>query len=353
MNRLTRRGLAAAAILPAAATDRGGPRARQRPEPAFDRIQRTKTLRISALPGEAPYFAKDLASGTWKGACVEMADSIAKVFDAKVEYVEGTYASSVLDLQANKVDLAFALNPTPQRALAIGFTHSFITHPFGCIAKAGFTPKTWEELNKPDIRIVCDLGSLHETAARRYCPKAQITALKTRDECTLFFQSGRADAFILAAMLGPGDAGQEPALGSYHLLTGPVVALPSNFGVRREPDTRFIEVLNAWIDFNRGTGQIREYLLDGLALNGVKRDDLPAEPHVLCSRPADWRSAASDVGYQWSFGFLLRYTHLFVVGVEVTLAYTAGTVLLGLVLGLLIGLGRLSRSRLVNVPLIG
>ena len=57
--------------------------------------------------------------------------------------------------------------------------------------------------------------------------------------------------------------------------------------------------------------------------------------------------------YQWSFGFLLRYTHLFVVGAEVTLAYTAGTVLLGLVLGLLIGLGRLSRSRLVNVPLIG
>ena len=58
------------------------------------------------------------------------------------------------------------------------------------------------------------------------------------------------------------------------------------------------------------------------------------------------------MGYQWSFGFLLRYTHLFVVGVGVTIAYTVGTVLLGLLLGLLIGLGRLSRSRLVNIPLI-
>ncbi|WP_158745554.1 amino acid ABC transporter permease [Acidisphaera sp. L21] len=58
------------------------------------------------------------------------------------------------------------------------------------------------------------------------------------------------------------------------------------------------------------------------------------------------------MGYQWGFGFLLRYTHLFVVGVEVTLAYTVGTVLLGLLLGLLIGLGRLSKSRLVNLPLI-
>ena len=276
MNRFTRRGLAAAAaILPVAAMT-GEARAQGSVEPAIDRVQRTKTLRISALPGEAPYFAKDLASGTWKGACIEMADSIAAVFDAKVEYVEGTYGTSVLDLQANKVDLAFALNPTPQRALAIGFTHSFITHPFGCIAKAGFTPKTWDDLNKPEIRIICDLGSLHETAARRYCPKAQITALKTRDECTLFFQSGRADAFILAAMLGLSTLAKNPSLGTYELLSGPVVALPSNFGVRREPDTRFIEVLNAWIDFNRGTGQVREYLLDGLALNGVKRDDLPA-----------------------------------------------------------------------------
>ncbi len=76
-------------------------------------------------------------------------------------------------------------------------------------------------------------------------------------------------------MLGLSTLAKNPSLGAYHLLTGPVVALPSNFGVRREPDTRFIEVLNAWIDFNRGTGQIREYLLDGLALNGVKREDVP------------------------------------------------------------------------------
>ena len=57
--------------------------------------------------------------------------------------------------------------------------------------------------------------------------------------------------------------------------------------------------------------------------------------------------------YQWSFGFLLRYAPLFVSGVLITLAYTAGTILLGLGIGLLVGLARLSRSRLVNVPLVG
>ena len=58
------------------------------------------------------------------------------------------------------------------------------------------------------------------------------------------------------------------------------------------------------------------------------------------------------MAYQWSFGFLLRYTALFVRGIEYTVGYTVGTVALGMVLGLLLGLARLSRSRIVNAPLV-
>ena len=55
------------------------------------------------------------------------------------------------------------------------------------------------------------------------------------------------------------------------------MALPSSLGVQREPDTRFIEVINAWLDFNRGIGQIREWIIGGLAMIGVTRDQLPSE----------------------------------------------------------------------------
>ena len=58
------------------------------------------------------------------------------------------------------------------------------------------------------------------------------------------------------------------------------------------------------------------------------------------------------MGYEWGFGFLLRYTHLFLVGIGVTLAYTVGTVLVGLLVGLVLGVARLSRHRAVNVPLV-
>jgi polar amino acid transport system substrate-binding protein len=270
-----RRALAGGAAL-AALSITGTARAQSTAQSTFDRVRGNKVLRIAALPGELPYFSKDITTGEWSGSCIEMAKDLAKVFDAKLEYNESTYGNSVLDLQSNKVDLAFALNPTPARALSIGFTHPMIIHPFGCVARAGLAPKTWSDLNKPEIKIVYDIGSLHETVAKRYCPKAQLTGFKNRDECLLNMQSGRADVHILAAILGLSEVGKNPTIGSYYLLTEPLVALPSCLGIQREPDTRFREVVDAWLDMARGSGQIREWMLQGLAKASVSLDQVPA-----------------------------------------------------------------------------
>ncbi len=275
--RPTRRALATgAATLPAGFFIRAA-HADTSAESTFERVTKNKQLRMAVVSGSPPYFRKDLATGAWAGAAVEMAKSIAAIWSAEVVYVESTFGNSVLDVQSNKIDIAFALNPTPQRALAIGFTRPYIVAPFGCLARQGFEPKTWADLNKPDIRIVFDLGSLHETCARRFAPKAQLTGYKSIDDCILALQAGRADAEVLAATIGLSTVGRNPSLGPYHLLTTPTVSLPSCYGVQREPDTRFVEVVNAWIDFNRGIGTIREQMIAGLGLNGVTPEQVPAE----------------------------------------------------------------------------
>src|ERR1700722_14007908 len=56
--------------------------------------------------------------------------------------------------------------------------------------------------------------------------------------------------------------------------------------------------------------------------------------------------------YHWDFTFLMRYVPLFWSGILVTLAYTFASIALGLIIGLLVGLGRLSASKLLNLPLI-
>ncbi|MBV9863244.1 MAG: transporter substrate-binding domain-containing protein [Alphaproteobacteria bacterium] len=246
-------------------------------ESTLDRVKRTKVLRIAALPGEAPYFNKDVATGAWSGTCVEMAKDIAGTFDGTVEYLESTYGNSVLDLQADKIDLAFALNPTPKRALVIDFTHAFYLHGFGMVGRKGFTASTWPELDKSEVKVAVDIGSAHEIAARRFAPHATIIALKSRDECVLAVQTGRADCVILAVNLGLTAVKKNPQLGQFQMLTHPRMQLPTCMGVRKETNKDWRDFLDAWVDFNRGTQQIRQWLIDGLALNGVKPEDIPPD----------------------------------------------------------------------------
>jgi polar amino acid transport system substrate-binding protein len=274
--RLFAAGAGAAAGAPAILAG-AAPAQNQAAQSTIDRIQRAKALRIAALPGEAPYFNKDIATGEWSGMCIEMAKDIAGVFGAKVEYLESTYGNSVLDLQANKIDLAFSLNPTPKRALFIGFTHAFYLHGFGMVGTKGFQASNWGELNKPEVRIAVDIGSVHEIAARRFASNATIIGLKARDDCILAVQSGRADCVILAVNLGLTAVKKNPALGEFQMLHQPRVQLPTCMGVRIEADKRWRDFLDAWVDYNRGIQQIREWLYAGLAINSVKPEDVPAD----------------------------------------------------------------------------
>ena len=247
-------------------------------ESTFDRINRTKTIRVAGLPGELPFFNKDLVSGKWSGACVEMMNDVAKALGGmNVEYVDSTYGNSVLQVQAGQIDLAFALNATPQRALAIDFTRAVFNHGFGICAKPDFAAKTWADVNKPSVKIAVDLGSSQETAARRFAPKAEITAFRTRDEVVLALASGRVQCAVFAALVGLTAMKKNSAIGTFTMLTTPVVSLPSNIGVRKEADRRWRDFLDVWIDFNRGTGQIREWLIGGLSPVGLAAEDVPAE----------------------------------------------------------------------------
>src|SRR3984893_13151767 len=246
----------------------------------LDRIRAGKVLRIAVLPGELPYFNKDLASGNWSGMCIEMANDIAKLLDVKLEFTESTSGNSILDLQSNKIDLGFALNPTPQRALVVDFCGAVFHHPFGAMLRKGLEAKTWADVNKPSVTIAVDVGSANETIARRFAPNATIKSLKSRDEVMLEMSSGRVDCVVNALVLGLTAIAKNPNLGTYKILQTPAVAIPSSMAVRREPDKRWRDFLSVWVDYNRGIGQMREWFVKGLSLAGVKPEDVPVELNI-------------------------------------------------------------------------
>jgi polar amino acid transport system permease protein len=60
----------------------------------------------------------------------------------------------------------------------------------------------------------------------------------------------------------------------------------------------------------------------------------------------------TGTGYAWDFSFLWAYRGLILTGLGVTVAYTIGTILLGLIVGLVTGLLRLSRNPVIAAPLV-
>lgn len=243
----------------------------------LDRIKRSGILRIAVIVGQEPYFHKDLPTGKWSGACIDMANDIAAKLSAKVEIVESSWGNQILDLQGDKVDLAFAVNPTPERALVIDFSTPILVHSFTIITRKGFVkPQTWGEINKPDVKIAVDIGSTHDLIARRYCPTATILGFKTRDEAILAVATGRADCNVSLAVLAISTLKKNPNLGDL-VIPRPLLTLPTNMGIRAEPDRRYKDFLSAWADYNRAMGQTREWMLKGFEAVGISTDDVPPE----------------------------------------------------------------------------
>jgi polar amino acid transport system substrate-binding protein len=243
----------------------------------LERIKRTGSLRIGVIVGQEPYFHKDLASGQWSGACIDMANDIASKLSAKVETVETTWGNQILDLQGDKIDLAFAVNPTPERSLVIDFSTPILVHSFTVITKKGFAkPQNWSDIDKGEVKIAVDLGSTHELIARRYCPKASILGFKNRDEAILAVATGRADCNVSLAVLSVSTLKKNPNLGDL-VIPRPLLTLPTNMGIRAEADRRYKDFLSAWADYNRSLGQTREWMLKGFAAVGLSPDDIPAE----------------------------------------------------------------------------
>jgi polar amino acid transport system substrate-binding protein len=249
-------------------------------ESTIDRIRRTGTLRISVLPGEAPFFQRDLTTGEWSGAAMEMARSIAAPLGAKLVYVEGTYASSVLDLETNKVDLAFALQPTPARALAIGFSRPYFMHPFGYVSRPDFQAKTWADINHPEVRVITLIGASLDPVLKRYAPNAQIIGARNGDDAILQMQSGHGDCITYGLIQALGVSAKVPELSRVVLLQEPLVALPSGMGLQQEPDRRFRDYIDSWTDYYTGTRVIGGWIRAGLLAMGVKPETIPADANL-------------------------------------------------------------------------
>lgn len=245
-------------------------------EDVLGRVQCTGTLRFGVVAAQRPYCWRDGGSGAWRGFIPSIAADLAGELGVRAEAAESGWGSGVLDVQAGKVDIFFGLSPTPEREKAAAFTHPLFQNAFALVARNGFDPRTWADLDDPAVRVAVEIGTSYDQSIPTLCPRATVLRLRTNNDALLAVQAGRADCQIIVVVLALTQLNRNPGLG--HLVVPqPIFGSTTNGAVAKEADGRFLRAVDGWIDKRRASGAIRAALVASLEDSGVAGSMVPGE----------------------------------------------------------------------------
>lgn len=240
----------------------------------LEQIRGRGELRIGTPSGE-PWFFRDERSGEWKGIGWGVGVALAKELGVKPVAVETTWGTAVAGLQAGQFDVLFAMDATPQRALAIDFpVQPMFYYAQGVLLRDGLSARTWADLDKPDVRIGVVLGTSPDRDISVRLANARIERFPNADEAATALAANRVDAISLF----------HPALVILrnHLKRGtiqlpePVRASATSAGVRRDVDTSWRDWLGHGIAYLYETGATQKIYEEFLAFRGIAVKDAPA-----------------------------------------------------------------------------
>ncbi len=265
---------AALAATPAAAQGAGG---------SLQRIRDRGEFRIGT-PATEPWFFKDQRSGEWHGIGWGVGVALAQVLGVRPVAVETTWGTAAAGLQTDQFDVLFCMDATPERALALDFpSQAMFYYAQAALLKDGLAARTWEDLNKPELRLGVILGTSPDRDLTARMNRAQIERFPNGDEAAAAFQAGRVDALSLF----------HPALVLLRnrlrrgtiVLPEPIRMSATSAGVRRDPDKSFRDWLGLSLDYLYTTGVTQKIYTDYLAFRRIDPAGAPGLVREQWNRP--------------------------------------------------------------------
>ncbi len=239
----------------------------------LDKVKARGKLLVGCVP-DLPYAGEDPRTGKWRGYVPLMAADLARVLKVDWDCVPVTWANAVLALQAGKVDLVMDLGGTPERAMVADFIGPSVRQAYMMITRKGLTGETWDDFNKPEVRIAVQTGTTNEMILNRFVPKATKVGLAPGTDPSLSVSSGRADAFLSTFLSGTIARAKNPNLGDL-LLPMPILSADSAIALRYEQDGRWRGVLSSWLSYSIKYRALHGWVEQGLLDSGVPAEGLP------------------------------------------------------------------------------
>jgi polar amino acid transport system substrate-binding protein len=225
-----------------------------------------------------PWYSKDPKTGEWSsGVGIAMGKAMANALGVKFQPVEVTWGTAIAALQGNKIDIMYMLDATPERAAAVDFPKNpLLYYSLAVLTRDDLPVNTWDDLNKPEIRISVPQATSMDKFLTENVGKANIQRFPGNQEAIAAFQAGRADAVTL---FHPPLLAARQRLGSGKIVVPkPAQSQPSSAAVRKEDDKAFVN----WVDEKFAefykSGQTQKWYEEALREFGL---DPKAAPPVM------------------------------------------------------------------------
>lgn len=245
----------------------------------WEAIKERGSLRVGVTQAP-PWYYKDPAGTQWTGLGASLGKAMAEVLGVTFEPVEVTWGTAVAALQANKIDIMFVLDATPERAMAVDFPpHALLYYALAVLADDELSISRWEDLNREGIKLAVTQGTTMDRYVTEHLPKAEILRFPSNGEAVAAFQSRRVNA---VSLFHPPLIAMRKKIGRGQIvLPAPIRQSASSAGVRREADKTFRDWVNTAITYYYETGQtqqwyeefLKSFEVDPATVPAIRRED--------------------------------------------------------------------------------
>jgi polar amino acid transport system substrate-binding protein len=208
----------------------------------LEETKKRGTFRVGVTQAP-PWFSKDPKTGQWSsGLGISMGKAMADALGAKLETVEVSWGNAIAALQSDKIDIMFMLDATPERKQAVDFPESpLLYYSLAVLARDDLPAKTWEDLNKPGVRIAVPQASSMDRFVSEHAAKADLQRFPDNAAAIAAFQSGRVDAVCL---FHPPLLAARQRLGKGKIVVPTPAQSQASSAAIRKNDAEFV----AWVD---------------------------------------------------------------------------------------------------------
>ena len=164
----------------------------------LERIAASHELRVCIWPDYYGISYRNPRTQQLEGIDIEQAQALAHDLNARVRWVDSSFAQLVEDVTQDHCDIAmFAIGITPQRQEKLRFSRPhLVSDIYAITTKSNRRIKSWDDIDQPGVVVSVAKGTLHETVMREKLKRATLSPNATPQGREQDVESGRADLFM-------------------------------------------------------------------------------------------------------------------------------------------------------------